>query len=162
MQFFKTIGQHFAGEYPTFSIKERAARIVSGLTAINFFIGAGVAIVLGLDINYIFSQIIFSFPFIIIFYMLVNKKETQKVILLLVIFLSIIYALIWFFSGGINGPGIGGAIFIFYCNLQIAPSKYRLLVSGNILLVVVVTLSLNYLHPNWVTEYPNTEGRYTD
>ena len=126
MRYSEIIDKYFAGEYPKFSIKERAARIVSSLSAINFLVGAALAILLGLSINYIVYQIVFAFPFILIYYFLFKKIYSEQVIVILVISLSVTYVVGWFFMGGINGPGISAGLFIFYCNLQSSQRSFQI------------------------------------
>lgn len=143
-------------------INERAARITCAFTGFNYFTGFIVALYLGLGFDYTVFQLAASIPFFILFYLLVKRRYVQQVIALLVIILSGSFIVGWFYAGGINGPFIAGGLVIFYVALNVVLVKNRLHVSIYMISVMSVTILMNYLHPRWVVDYPESSGRYAD
>ena len=151
-----------AGEYPAVGINERAARITCLFTAFNFSTGFIAALYLGLGFYYTTFQLVAALPFFFLFYLLVKRKYVQQAIVLLVIILSASFIVGWFYAGGINGPFIAGGLVIFYVALNIVLVKNRLQVSIYMISVMSIAIILSYMHPLWVTDYPQSTGRYID
>jgi two-component system sensor histidine kinase/response regulator len=151
-----------AGEYPSVGINERAARITCLFTACNYFAGFIAAAYLGLGFYYTMFQLAAAIPFFALFYLLVKRKYVQQVIMLLVVILSGSFIIGWFYAGGINGPFIAGGLVIFYVALNIVLVKNRLQVSLFMISVMSITIIMSYMHPHWVTDYPQSSGRYID
>ncbi len=149
-----------AGEYPAVGINQRAARITSFYTGINFVIGFFVAVTLQLALHFIVFQVIAAAILFFFYYLLVHKKYSGPIILLLVIMLTSAFAIDWFYAGGLYGPALISALPIFYVAINIVSEKYRPAIGIFVLTVVAVTLMISYLDPSWVTPYPKTDEGY--
>ncbi len=159
MSFEKFINK-IAGEYPRFSIHERAARIVSFYTGLNFLIGMVFAILMKLGFRFVEFQILSALSFYLLYYLLTQKKYVQQVVVLCVCMLSVVFFIYWFYAGGLFGPALVSGLVIFYLALNVAPPQHKFLFGIYILCVIGVTFLLSYQHPNWITEYPKSNQDY--
>lgn len=73
-----------AGEYPAFSINERAARLVCFYTGFNFLVGLVVVLLLQLSLNFLVFQVSGAALFFGMYYLLSSKKYVQQIVIVVV------------------------------------------------------------------------------
>jgi signal transduction histidine kinase len=149
-----------AGQYPVFSIQERAARITCFYTGFNFAIGALMVLAYGLSGSFLAFQVLASVMYFAMYYLLTRKQFVQTVIFLVVVTLCIMFGLYWFYAGGLKGPALVSSVVVFYSCFNVIEAKHKPAVSTFIFFVIGITFLLSFLHPEWVSAYPQGNRAY--